>query len=230
MSKPALSLLLLLTLPACESGEEPTDAELYSLAVEDASMPEPDEVVTDLIAITPDNTDLDFDPEGRVRMVTWTSYNGYDEMEGQPMALGVEVWTTAAPELQSFCRGLGLQEAALTLRLEQRMGLPPGNGKDRIVTLWIPPDGLFRPSPDPEIDDATASLESPPGTDPAHVQWISDLRAASYGVDGYPWTQLGYTYDWSPDAESVVGLSEFVARAGTEVIIDSVVSQDEYCR
>ena len=55
------------------------------------------------------------------------------------------------------------------------------------------------------------------------------LRAASYGVEGYPWTQLSYTY-WSPDADSEVGLSEFVARAGSEMIIDSVVDQDTCCR
>ena len=225
-----LPFTLLFVLPACDPGAEPSNADLYRDAVEDASVPEPDEVVTDLIAIRPGNTELEFDAEGRVLMVTWTSYKGYDGMEGQAMPLGAEVWTTTAPELPEFCQGTGLQAAELSLRLEQRMGLPMANGKDRIVALWVPPAGLFRPSLDPEIDDSTASLVAPPGTDPAHIQWIEDLRAASYGDEGYPWTQLGYTYDWSPDADSEVGFSEFVARAGTEVVVERVVGQDEYCR
>ena len=227
----SLLLLALFALPACGASDDPaTNAELYVAAVEDAAVPELDEVVTDLIAIRPENTELERDADGRVLMVTWTSYDGYDGMEGVAMPLGVEVWTTVSPELQVFCRDTGLQGEALALRLEQRMGLPAGDGKTRIVSMWVPPEGLFRPSPDPEVDDSTAELTFPAGTDPAHEQWIEDLRAASYGDEGYPWTQLGYTYDWSPDAESEVGFSEFVARAGTEVIIDSVVDQDTYCR
>lgn len=229
---PTRTLALLLTLTAACADSEPdaTPAELYAAAVEDASTPEADEVVTDLTAIRDDNDALVRDAEGRVLMVTWTSWPGYDGMEGQTMELGVEVWLTVAPAMQEFCQDLALEGEALDLRLEQLLGVPPGNGKDRVVQLWVPPEGLFRPSPDPEIDDRTAGLDFPDGVDPAHVTWIDDLRAASYGDDGYPWTQLGYTYDWSPDADSEVGLSEFVARGGTMVVIDAVASQADYCR
>jgi hypothetical protein len=223
-------LLLLVTLPACADDPDLTPAERYAAAVEDAATPEPDEVVTDLVAIRDDNDALVRDADGRVLMVTWTSWSGYDSMEGQSMELGVEVWVTAAPALQEFCRGLDLQGEALDLRLEQRLGLPPGDGKDRVVQLWVPADGLFRPSADPEVDDRSAGLDFPADTPQAHIDWIEGLRAASYGEDGYPWTQLGYTYDWAPDAGSEVGESEFVARAGTEVVVDAVVAQGEYCR
>jgi hypothetical protein len=145
------------------------------------------------------------------------------------MPLAVEVWLTPSPSLRDFCRATGLQGDALTARLEQLMGLPPNNGKDRIVTMWVPTDGMFRPSPDPEIDDSTAELHFPPGVSDEHRKWIEDLEAVSYGPDGYPWTRLGYTYDWSPDSPTEVGLSEFVVRPGTEIVIDSVQSQDDYC-
>lgn len=230
--RPCLSLLFAAVVAqGCSPIEpEPTNEELFQAAVEDASVPEADEISTDLTAIRDDNAALVRDLDGRVLMATWTSWSGYDGMEMQGMDLAVEVWVTAAPELQTACRGFGLTEDALDLRLEQLLGLPPGNGKDRIVQLWVPTDGLFRPSPDAEIDDAAASLDFPPGTSEEHRTWIEDLRAASYGEDGYPWTQLGYTYDWSPDADSEVGLSEFVVRAGTPVIIESVTAQGDYCR
>ena len=70
----------------------------------------------------------------------------------------------------------------------------------------------------------------PCGEDNGFQPRIEDLRAASYGEDGYPWTQLGYTYDWAPGAESEVGESEFVVRAGSEVIVESVTSQADYCK
>lgn len=224
-------VLALVSLPACGGDEpEPTLAELYQDAVDDASVPEADEIATDLVAISDDNEGLMRDSEGRVLMITWTSYSGYDGMEGESMDLAVEVWVTAAPHMQDFCRASGLQGDALDLRLEQLLGLPAGNGKDRVVALWVPPEGMFRPSPDPEIDDSSAGLDFPAGVAQEHKDWIEDLRASSYGEGGYPWTQLGYTYDWSPDADSEEGLSEFVVRPGTTVVIDSVTAQADYCK
>ncbi|MDC0719444.1 hypothetical protein [Nannocystis bainbridge] len=232
--RPVLSFTFALSLVACtesEPGPEATPAELYRAAVEDAADPEADEIVDDLVAITPDNPDLMFDDQGRVLMVTWTSWSGYDGMDGASMPLGVEVWVTPIPSLKEFCTATGLQGADLSARLEQLMGLPADNGKDRLVTMWVPLDGMFRPSPDPEIDDSVAQLDFRADVDPAHKTWIEDLRAASYGDDpGYPWTQLGYTYDWDADADSEVGLSEFVIRAGTEIVIDGVVHQNDYCK
>jgi hypothetical protein len=108
------------------------------------------------------------------------------------------------------------------------LGLPPANGKDRVVEMWVPLNGMFRPSPDPEIDDTSAGLDFPPGTSQMHMDWITDLRATSYGPDGYPWTQLGYTYDWAPDSNEV-GLSELVVEQGTMVQVESVTPQDTYC-
>lgn len=226
-----IHLLPVLLVPVgCGTPDEGIDLDpqtLYREAVEDAAVVDADEAVSDLVAIVPGSDQIIEDAEGRVLMVTWTDWDGYDGLEGQMTELGVEVWTTAAPHLQQFCRGIG---GDVTTRLEQRLGLPPGVGKDRIVAFWAEPSAIFRPTPDPEIEDMVASLEFPPGTSDEHIAWIEGLREASYGEDGYPWTQLGYTYDWSPEADSEVGLSEFVARAGTPVVIASVAAQREYCR
>lgn len=234
MTRSSILTLALLAPIACGNPDEGVDLDpqtLYRAAVDDAAVPEQDEVADDLVAIVPGADNILEDPDGRVLMVTWTNWNGYDGLEGQMTTLGVEVWTTAAPHLQQFCRGLSAaDDVALTQRLEQRLGLPPDNGKDRVVTFWAPPSAIFRPSPDLEIDDSVAALEFPAGTPQAHIDWIEGLREASYGDDGYPWTQLGYTYDWAPGAESEVGESEFVIRAGTEVVVESVQSQAEYCK
>lgn len=214
------------------SGHVLTDAELtalYQAAVADAKDAEPSEIVDTLVAINPANMTIPRDAQGRVLMVTWTSYKGYDALVGKDTSLAVEVWTTAGHSFQDFCKKSGLTGADLNLRLEQLLGVPPHNGKDRVVELWVPVDAMFRPSADPEITDSVAQLDFPPGTPQAHIDWYNALEATSYGANGYPWTRLGYTYDWYPDM-SDVGLSEFVVSKGSTVGINAVATQDEYCK
>src|SRR5690606_29703983 len=147
---------------------------------------EASEIVDTLVAINEENDDLVRDGEGRVLMTTWTSFAGYDSEVGNDMTLAVEVWVSAAPQMQQFCRATGLDGDDLALRLEQLLGLPPANGKDRVVQLWVPPAAMFRPSPDPEIDDSVAELDFPEGTAQDHIDWINGLKATSYGASGYP--------------------------------------------
>lgn len=202
---------------------------LYQAAVDDAAEVEASEVWDGLTAISDDNDALVRDEDGRVLMVSWTSFPGYDaEVGNDAYELAVEVWVTVAPQMQDFCRATGLSGGALDLRLEQLLGLPPGNGKDRVVQLWVPPEALFRPAPDPEIDDSVAQLEFPMGVSEMHRMWVEGLRMSSYGEGGYPWTQLGYTYDWNPGT-AVYGLSEFVIERGSVVGVESVTGNAEYC-
>jgi hypothetical protein len=86
---------------------------------------------------------------------------------------------------------------------------------------------MFRPSPDPEIDDQRAEVTFPPTVDKDHREWIDRLMETSYTPDGYPWTRLGYTYDWG-SADDEIGLSEYVIREGAEVIVSSIFGLGEY--
>jgi hypothetical protein len=223
---------------ACSSPSTPDASELqqmYRNAVKDAETAEPNEISTNLTAIVPYNDKLTWQSEtGRVLVVTWTSWSGYDGLVGNTTVLQREVWVTAAPELQNFCKNCCRDNESLTLRLEQLQGLPPDNGKTRIVEMWVSPADLFRPSPDPEISDREAGIDFPIPSDyitvnQSYIEWFNTLKNASYGENGYPWTRLGYTYDWgNPQGE--VGLSEFVVRQGAIVGIYSVSSTEAYCK
>ena len=110
------------------------------------------------IVITPDNPALTWQ-DGRVLMVMWTSWDGYNNLVGQETQLGREVWVATAPQVQSFCQSYtATAETPQTLRLEERLGLPANNGKTRFVEMWVTPHDMFRPSPDGESDDTTADL------------------------------------------------------------------------
>lgn len=173
-------------------------------------------------------------------MVTWTSYPGYDDKVGQETTIGRETWVTAVPELRNFCRDFQPSaEEPLILRLEQLLGLPPMVGKTRVVELWVDPDDLFRPTPDDQITDTVAQLTVPPPSafdseedyEFARDWYNSQLAGQRYDdpKQGYPWTRLGYTFDWG-NSESEVGLSEFVIKAKSPAKVERVSSTEEYCQ
>jgi hypothetical protein len=207
----------------------------FADAVKDAATASAEEISTALVPILPSTPGLVWSDKGqkkRVLMVTWTSYKGYDDQAGKSQSLGRETWVTPAPFVANFCKGKGGDAAALTARLEQLLGLPEKNGKDRFVELWTEPKDLFRPCPDPEITDRECELDFPQPSSmvtvsAAHVKWFEDLKAKSYGEGGYPWTRLGYTFDW---AGPEVGLSEYVIRKGAEITVERVVGTAEYCK
>jgi hypothetical protein len=182
----------------------PSDEDLYAAyaqAALDAKYPEPDEVSTQLMSITPANPCLIWSPtRDRVLVDAWLSWDGYKGTVGRDMQLPQEVWVTAAPELQKRCRALP-STIDPVLRLEQLLGLPPHDGKTWFVQLWVEPRDMFRPAPDPEVSDSQAELDFPTSTRAAvsrhHVEWFNDLKAYSYDDKEtfYPWTRLGYTYD-----------------------------------
>ena len=88
---------------------------------------------------------------------------------------------------------------------------------------------FFRPSPDPEINDTQAQLDFPENVSTEYMNWINNLKNSSYGSNGYPWTRLGYTYDWAGKSQNHVGLSEYVIKKGSLIKIHDTVSTAEYC-
>lgn len=214
----------------------------YNNAVLDAETAETGEISKDLVAVVEGNDDLiwgEDDSAGKVLVVTWTSWDGYDEMIGEEMTLSREIWVTVVPELKEFSsvhfrRKADFENDQYVLRLEQLLGLPPDNGKTKFVEIWVDPGDLFRPSPDPEITDHEAELDFCRSAkfitvSEEYVLWFNNLKAQSYGGNGYPWTRLGYTYDWG-NPESEIGLSEFVISEGAVVIIHSVTPNLEYVK
>lgn len=99
--------------------------------------------------------------------------------------------------------------------------------------MWVDPADLFRPSPDPEITDHESELEFPGSekflkVSQVHKEWFIEMKSQSYTENPYPWTRLGYTYDWG-NSNSEVGLSEFVIKEGATVQIHTVTSSADYC-
>jgi len=106
-----------------------------------------------------------------------------------------------------------------------------GPAPDENQPPWYCPEPL--PAPDqalPQQGGAFATVSQ------AHLNWMCTnwkstyVNAANDAVwKPYPWTALGYTFDWG-DAGDPVGQSEFVALGGTSVTFHAVTPTEAYCR
>ncbi|NLX14974.1 MAG: hypothetical protein GXY44_15170 [Phycisphaerales bacterium] len=234
-------LLLVALVAGCPEPVDPCASvkddleEHYLAAIQEAAKADPESISRDLTAINEYNPNLIWDasPDARrVLVVTWTSWDGYDEWVGQDVTLSREVWVTVVPELREFSAGETSSLTDRELRIRQLLGLPGDDLKDRFVELWVTPADLFRPSPDPEITDREAGLDWPQGggyltVADEYVSWFNFLVSTSYGPDGYPWTRLGYTFDWGNPCTNF-GLSEFVIRDGAVVGVHAVTDNATY--
>jgi hypothetical protein len=154
--------------------------------------------------------------------------------------------------MKVFCGASGLNGTALDRRLEQRIGLPPYGTYDAFLEVWVPVAQLRRPCVDQEVTDTACDLRPPlianansdnvawqcPATWPgagdgeaAQAQWMCATWINRYGNSvaekNYPWTALGYAYDWGDPSR--VGPSEYVAPRGTVVKFHSITPTQAYC-
>jgi hypothetical protein len=147
---------------------------------------------------------------------------------GHHLINGYDQWVTAYPELMQFC----FQHPASNqlLRLKQVLGLPASSQNDTIVEFWVSPDYLFRPTPEPAINSVSAGLSTSSNAPlispnlripPFWPAWYNrnyltrDYAMVPSITNGYPFTQLGYTYDWGSTEPNHFGLSEFIIPSGT---------------
>jgi hypothetical protein len=120
------------------------------------------------------------------------------------------------------------------LFLEELLGLPPQSKPDpgkrwHVYTFEVSQDAMFRPCPggvdssvptqprcvagsalDPNLDHETARFL-------LQQFWYSHRTPTSIGgvLDvGYPWTGMGWTYNWDPQSKNHIGVSEFVVQKG----------------
>lgn len=205
---------------------------IYDIAVDDASTPELSDIINQLTPIRSNSNQLIWDGVpgvSRILVSTYTKYpSSYQSSIGDTMSLvWGTTWITVGNELKLKIDKSIVTENRLDLRIRQVLGLPPTNQNQYIVEMWVYPIDLFRPAKDPEIDDAVCQLTFPANVSQSHINWFNANVASSYGEDGYPWTQLGYTYDWG-NSISKTGLSEYCIRQNSNVRIKSVTIVKDY--
>lgn len=213
---------------------------LFSAAMQEAENPTPDKINYNLLPIVgnPDLIDTLIEGEKYVKMVSWKSNPTYFPDSGKYNTSKYDVWVTAAPLIQDKCIEYYKTQKDPNMRLRQLLGLQPFTVETFFLEVWVKPTDLFRPCPDNGTEDNHCELNLPNKVTDEYRKWFNNLRAVQYNdcTDttfheyGYPWTQLGYTYDWSPDNQSHVGLSEFVITRNTDVYVSGKYATKVYCK
>jgi hypothetical protein len=213
--------------------------ELYRRAIDEARLPRAAALDKDLVSIPPDKP---------VELVAWMRKDQADRLKGPSgewiQAAPSDTWVTVEPYLREFCRRFGqdrkADEAKLTQRLEQRLGLSPSSSKTNFVRLrlqqpWA--DAIFRPCSDPAADHPACMTGPPSSSSPDYLQWFLQQYYSSYGqtlIGEFPWTALGYTFDWALGEDKQhpfqrYGESEFVVRKNAPIEILEVLTTAQYC-
>ncbi|MFA0961932.1 hypothetical protein AB9P05_08995 [Roseivirga sp. BDSF3-8] len=200
----------------------------YQNAVRAAQNLNVDDIYTELTAINGQNKNLIRDTLGRIKVVTWTNWSGYEKKLLDTLKIARSIWVTVAPQMKEACSSMR-RGRNKPMRIRQWLGLPPDAEYTHFVEMYVHPDDIFRPCPDPGITDRECELNFPGGlyapADSAYMQVYSTLKA---GTQGYPFTGLGYTYDWG-NPRSKVGFSEFIVKDGAVAFISSVTPTEVYC-
>jgi hypothetical protein len=179
---------------------------------------------------------LVFDPASETASVTTLTRTRY---ERGATTLPEDVWVTGEGEVRSRCR----RHKRLGMFLRQLLGLHPTSPIRHFVTFSVTRADVFRPAVDPDPTTrwpcrdpraANCGQAFPAGTPVSHLIWMANEMATAWEVatpvarDGYPWTRLGYTYNWRQGADRY-GASEYVVRAGATVEVAAVTPYRRYC-
>ncbi|QSV54121.1 MAG: hypothetical protein HEP80_09735 [Dolichospermum sp. UKL201] len=217
-------------------------------SIEDAKQPLADEVVNNLLALSPNNPQVKWrENNGKIEylMSTWkyTSSPSSDWPIGTKKLLPYQTWFTAVPQVKEFCQKYQAIDSnipdnvELSLRLQQYLGLILNkySTKTHFVEMWVKAEDLTRPCIDAEINDASCNLLPLPVPDSSPV--VKAIYTNSYTnakKEYYPWSGLGYTYDWGNSQKPHQGPSEFIINPTpekpVEVEVASVTPTQEYCR
>jgi len=193
------------------------EKQLYRQAITDATVIESCEIKT-----------LPLINEPRVKVVTWTNFpDSY--IEGQEIAVNWgELWVTLDNDVKSRCQQFTQEH--LVGDIQKLLGLPLNSTEKRnFVILDVDAKSLFRPCANPSLQADRCTATFPEGVTQDHYKWFAEQTARSYQMQsGFPWTRLGYTYNWK-EGESEVGVAEFVVKKGSKVFAISVVETASYC-
>ncbi len=219
------SLLMAGTVTGC--GESPPDNDtLWKAAMTDAVFSE-DEEIQELVTLTKEDGRVIWDEAGkRVLLLTWHDYADPCAPGGSILTDYGDIWATSAGEMQEWYEGNHDGVDDWELRFAQLLGVHEDEGYTRFTAFWVPVENVIRPA---YVTDVTSQMENDYAivTDESYKEWFDNNILWSYFESDYPWTRLGYTYDWS-GGESEYGLTEFLVRDGSKTEIAFTYTTAEF--
>ncbi len=204
-----------------------TNEQLYNEAVIDSMTIEDDEIYP-LVEISADSELCTFNDDGMVLMLAYHSYpDSYVAGEEYILKYGA-VWTFTDKEMVKWYKESKDGVTDWELRFKQLIGLPEGRTYTHFSAMWVNPDDILRPAYAWKLSD-TSSLAAFAEGEPSEEfkVWFDDNIVWSYFESAYPWTRLGYTYDWADDCDDY-GLSEFLVAKDSVTQVEFTLTTEEF--
>ena len=159
---------------------------------------------------------------------------------------GNEAWITFQPELKQYLNArtneFSQDLIGATMRGEMALGMTNKGSHIMAVDILVPESSLFRPAINWTLS-GTWTDTSWAGHDTngpswflanyneSYYQWFTNRQATIYlGGNAFPWTGLGYSYDWyyPTNSSGIIGLSEFVVGANQNFYVAGATPMDQY--
>ncbi|WP_437913360.1 hypothetical protein WME73_42805 [Sorangium sp. So ce302] len=196
------------------------------------------------------------DANGTYTVTTWAGCRGDGGpnrcgayVAQQPVNVKWDVWVTSNGELQNKCK---TWTGDVVLQIHQVLGmsapqppLPADTTERQFVTFsGVPAASIFRPCTDARVDtdscNGTKLPEKQSASAPAdYYRWFTNHAMSSWQVPekgqtptGFPWTRLGYSYNWAPGAD-IYGASEYVVSGGAKAVkltVAAVQTAKDFCK
>jgi len=208
--------------------EDLTDNELYNRAVFDSITIENDELLP-LVTLTKEEQLVEWNKDGdKVLLCSWHKYpDSYVKGNDATLQWG-EVWAFTEKEFAAWYERN--KESGITdweLRMKQLIGLPPATANTHVTLMWVSPEDIYRPANKTDITSSEMVEGYPEVDDEEYIKWFADNIEWSYIESAYPWTRLGYTYDWA-ESSLEYGITEFIIKKGATVSVYDTLTTEEF--
>lgn len=185
-----------------------------------------------------------------------TTVNVFSFGPRRPPVLGnrpFDMWVSVGTQLRDAC--IAKEDAVRAL--QEILGLPPTAVSDPVVTEFaVPREALFRPcmsGGDVGAPRCGFDLPSPPRPDAdaatlkdayQHLRFVAAQMwnsyrvgfsraggaASDYPYTGFPFTGMGWTYNWAKSSPDHVGVSEFVIKRDAVIsVVGSPMTPAQFC-
>ena len=143
-------------------------------------------------------------------------------------------WVASPAALKALCHG----RTDPLLAIQQALGLPPVNDPAvRVFSFDARPADMFRPcASGPDITTTQCSMDLPVQSSPAlagteHfvLKQMMDSYRVGFKYPGYPFTGMGWSYDWDPASSTHQGVSEYVVKPGSVIANVTSVTPAAFC-
>lgn len=229
----ALPIGLLCFHTGCAAQTEPENTAeelqaLYTAAVRDAVLADTDEIQP-LVCLTHEDERTVWDEDGERVLLLSMNYDPDSYPAGEDITFhGVEIWAFSGGEMADWYAENQKGVTDWSLRMNQLLGLPSDLVHTHISAFWVKPEDVIRPAYTTDVTvQIDPALEKRWEEGSWYDGWFDANILYSYFDSAFPWTRLGYTYDWADNGREY-GLTEFLVYPDTEVTIEYTVTIEEF--